>query len=86
VSGKPSLEYLIVECYGLDPHDRVARANSLGANRWELVAVDRQDNWIFKRQLVVVDVLHDPPPPQQVEGPRVHRPASARRNGRRAAE
>jgi hypothetical protein len=85
MSGKQAWEYCLRSTY-LDPAIAVNLANQLGREGWELVCIDRQENWIFKRELVVVDVIHDPPAPQQVEQPRVHRPASARRNGRRTAE
>lgn len=44
-------EYQLLACYNLESPERLALADRLGRAGWELVAVDRGDNWIFKRAI-----------------------------------
>lgn len=44
-------EYRILSFYSDNPAANFELAQDLGAQGWELVTIDRQDNWIFKRPL-----------------------------------
>lgn len=43
-------EYRIVSLYNAG-ESMVEKANEHGSQGWELTAIDRQDNWVFKRPL-----------------------------------
>jgi len=43
-------EYRIVSQYNMG-ESMVEKANDHGSAGWELTAIDRQDNWVFKRPL-----------------------------------
>jgi hypothetical protein len=87
-------EYRIVSLYNAG-ESMVEKANTHGADGWELVAVDRQENWIFKRPLEEETLRpHIPstmtaagtkkkPAPLLENGAHVREPAPARRTGRR---
>jgi hypothetical protein len=71
--------------------DPARRANVIGAEGWELVAIDRTEQWIFKRP-VEDETLRPRIPPTMTaaakkkaleNGNHVREPAPARRPGRR---
>lgn len=63
----PRWEYRVVSFYLAEREDSCeSRANALGAAGWELVAIDRQEQWVFKRPLAPVETAAAATPPRVV--------------------
>jgi len=74
-------EYRVQSFYNDQAGD--ARADELGAEGWELVCVDRHDQWIFKRPVEIA--IARTIPQRKLEKLSVRGAASAGRHNRRTS-